>query len=97
MTASKAENDVLLGGAGNDELFGGKGDDTLTGGEGTDTANYSEQTNGITVTLDNGAATVTDGYGDTDKLTSIENIVGSKANDMFSGDANNNRFDGQGR
>ncbi len=88
--------DTLNGGAGNDELFGGKGDDTLTGGEGTDTANYSEQDKGITVTLDNGAATVTDGYGDTDTLTSIENIVGSQANDTFSGDANNNRFDGQG-
>ncbi|WP_257263845.1 calcium-binding protein [Endozoicomonas sp. ONNA2] len=89
-------DDELVGGIGNDTLIGGEGNDILNGGDQTDTADYSLQVNsGITVELTNGAASVADGYGYTDTLTGIENIIGSQENDTFSGDSKNNRFDGQ--
>ena len=37
-----------------------------------------------------------DGFGDTDQLIDIENVIGSQADDTFSGDSNHNQFDGQG-
>ena len=89
--------DILLGGAGNDALNGGEGNDTLDGGDDIDTADYSLQTDsGIEVVLTSGAATLVDGFGDTDQLIDIENVIGSQADDTFSGDSNHNQFDGQG-
>jgi len=66
-------------GSGNDTLIGGAGNDILYGGKGSDTADYSEDvlaSAGVTVTLDtNGDGTATDGFGDTDTLYSIENLI----------------------
>ena len=88
-------DDHLTGGEGDDQLIGGAGADTLTGNEGTDTADYSLETAGIQVYLDNGSASLVDQSGATDRLSGIENITGSQGDDTFSGDANNNYFDGQ--
>lgn len=71
---------------------GGAGDDVLHGGAGTDTATYASETgpNGVTVTATpNHTAEgdqiieVTDTYGKTDKLISIEKIIATDLIDTF--------------
>ncbi|MCA8884476.1 MAG: hypothetical protein KDA50_12140, partial [Rhodobacteraceae bacterium] len=92
-----AGNDLIEGRAGNDFLTGGAGDDTLDGGADDDFADYSFDdqdggTQGIVANLSTG--TVTDTFGDTDTLISIEGISGSVFDDMITGDANDNDLRG---
>ena len=85
-------NDTLTGDAGNNLLTGGAGDDSLYGGSGSDTVNYSAATSGITVNL--GLSTpqkINDSEG-TDKLNSIENVIGSAYNDVLTGTSAANTF-----
>jgi Ca2+-binding RTX toxin-like protein len=84
--------DHLYGNGGNDTLIGGAGNDSLDGGAGTDTASYAAAPAGIVANL--GTGSVTDGYGGTDTLTSIENIIGSGFNDTITGDSNANTLTG---
>jgi Ca2+-binding RTX toxin-like protein len=84
-------NDKIYGLDGNDFLRGGSGDDLLDGGNGSDTADYSTSNNAITANLLTGKAT---GDG-TDKLVSIENIIGSPKNDTLIGSNGNNVLDGK--
>lgn len=86
-------NDSLIGGTGNDTLAGGSGNDTLNGGDGNDWASYNGAANGVTVDLLSGTAS-NDGFGDTDTLYSIENVIGSKFNDSITGDSGENILDG---
>jgi Ca2+-binding RTX toxin-like protein len=85
-------NDVLAGGTENDKLFGDDGDDVLTGGPGADeinggndvdTAVYSSSAGGITLDLGNSdwAKRVSGGDAEGDKLTNIENVIGSATGD----------------
>ena len=83
-------DDNLNGDDGDDRLFGGQGADSINGGNGIDSANYSEDPAGVTVNLVTGTAT--DGYGDTDSLTGIENITGTIYSDTLTGDDGNNFF-----
>ncbi len=76
--------DTLLGGIGNDVLRGDIGADVLNGGDGIDRADYTTSTAGVTVHLTNGTAS------DGDTLTSIENVVGSRLNDIIIGTAGAN-------
>jgi Ca2+-binding RTX toxin-like protein len=85
-------NDLVDGGAGNDLLAGGLGADTLVGGDGSDTADYAASSAGVTVNLVMGTAGGGDAAGDT--LSGIENIVGSKYDDVLVGDAGVNVLDG---
>ena len=87
-----AGNDTLTGGAGDDLFQGGSGNDNMDGGAGTDTVTYDGAANGVTVNLATGTAT--DGVGDTDTLTSIENLIGSANNDTFTGNGSVNEFTG---
>jgi serralysin len=72
-----------------DTFVGGEGADKIFGGSGSDTADYSRDASmggagAVTVTLDNnGDGTAIDGFGDTDSLRSIENIIGTSSNDTF--------------
>ncbi|NBC32171.1 MAG: tandem-95 repeat protein, partial [Alphaproteobacteria bacterium] len=91
-----AGDDRLFGDTGNDLLRGDAGNDELTGGAGTDTADYDSETGGNPVTVDLSAGTATDTYGDTDSLTSIENVIGTAGNDDITGDANDNTITGNG-
>ena len=77
----------LSGGDGNDTLKGAGGIDTLNGGAGIDTADFSDQTAAVVATL-NGATqiTVTIGGSSSDRLSSIENLVGGSVNDTLTGD-----------
>ncbi|WP_193227608.1 cellulase family glycosylhydrolase [Aureimonas psammosilenae] len=83
---------VLDGGAGADTLIGGAGADTLIGGEGVDTASYTNSRAGIQIDLTAGTGTGGDAEGD--KLTGIENIIGSNFSDTLRGDAGANSLSG---
>lgn len=94
------DRDYLLGGDGNDTLYGENGDDILRGGNddnvldgglGIDRAVYFSATSGVVVDLASGVAS-DNGHGGFDVLINIEDIVGSKFDDIINGDANNNRL-----
>jgi len=82
--------DTLTGNDGDDTLRGGAGGDTLDDGAGTNTVDYGSDPAGVTVSLALGAAT--DGWGDTDSLSSIQNVIGSAYDDDLFGNSNNNIF-----
>ncbi len=86
---------ILQGLDGNDQLTGGAGADTIDGGLGIDTANYSNSTNIIILNL--AAALGSQGLaGDAlgDRLMGIENVIGSVANDIITGDDGVNSING---
>jgi len=82
--------DVLYGYGGNDMLDGGTGNDTLNGGSGSDTASYAHATSGVTVNLGITTAQAIDGGQGSDRLISIENLIGSAYGDTLSGNSGNN-------
>lgn len=83
--------DTLIGGAGNDLLIGGYLSDSLDGGEGIDTASYVDAETGVNVSLTTRLGN--DGSG-IDSLTGIENLVGSRFDDVLRGDSGSNVIDG---
>lgn len=86
-------NDSVSGGAGPDLLIGSEGDDTLNGGPDHDHAWYAESPSAVTVDLAAGTAA---GEG-TDRLFSIESVVGSDLGDTISGNtADNGLYAGGG-
>ena len=85
-------NDTLQGGSGNDILVGGSGADIFEGNSGQDTADYSDSNGAINVNLATRSGIGGDAQGD--RLTSIENLIGSKFNDTLVGSGKNNVFDG---
>ncbi len=87
-----AGTDNLDGGSGNDTLIGGAGADKLNGGDGIDVADYSGSAAGVTVNLTTGLGTGGDAQGDA--LSAIENLVGSKFDDVLTGSAVANTLDG---
>jgi Ca2+-binding RTX toxin-like protein len=83
-----AGNDRISGDDGNDRIIGGKGADTLDGGTGIDWAEYSGSSAGVTVNLLTGIGTGGDAEGD--RLSTIENLRGSKHSDSLTGNAGAN-------
>jgi Ca2+-binding RTX toxin-like protein len=85
-------------GDGDSETFRGLGgNDIINGGTGSDTVAYDRDakfggTAGVTVNLATGTAT--DGFGQTDTLTSIENAIGTAANDTLIGNGASNELRG---
>ena len=86
--------DSLTGGGGNDELHGGAGADTLDGGADTDTASYRWAKSGVSADLNAGTGSRGDAQGD--RLSNIENLVGSQHNDALKGTTGANEIDGLG-
>ena len=76
-------NDVLTGTAEDETIVGYAGNDTINGGSGRDKVDYSADISGVVVNLHNGTAT--DGWGNSDTLTAIEDVVGSNFNDILVG------------
>jgi Ca2+-binding RTX toxin-like protein len=83
-------NDRICGGAGNDALAEGSGNDRSNGGTGRDTLSFTGAASSVTADLGHGTAT---GYG-TDKIESVENLVGSNAADTLVGNGAANILSG---
>lgn len=88
-----AGSDTIRGGGGDDILEGGLSNDVIDGGAGTDTAIYESSSSFVFINL---ADTKSESGGEAqgDKLISIENIVGSKHDDVITGDSNANTIEG---
>lgn len=83
---------------GDDTLLGSLGGETLNGGDGVDTLIFTANRAGVIVTLGDGI-----GFGsgagseaDGDRYFNIENVVGTDAGDVISGQSVANLFDGRG-
>ena len=96
-----AGNDTLSGGSGLDKLYGDVGDDVLTGGvgadrldggTGNDTVSYATSAAGVNVNLATGAVSGGDATGDI--LVSIENVIGSSAANVLTGNGLANALSG---
>ncbi len=87
-------NDTLLGGAGNDYLIGGAGNDRLDGGthDSYDEVLYMASPSAVTVNLGTGIAS--DGWGGTDTLINITDVVGSAFGDRLTGSRGDDWFQG---
>ncbi len=97
----------ITGGSGNDTFIASAAENRFDGGAGSDTVSYAASTAGVTVNL-SGVTTLSGlasmrgsgGYANNDEYTSIENIIGSSADDTFYASADTtaaaNRFDGDG-
>ncbi|MEE1656111.1 calcium-binding protein [Microvirga sp. CF3062] len=96
ISGNRAAN-TLDGGAGDDTLIGGAGNDKLIGGTGNDTASYAGAAKGVSADLSRTTAQDTKGAG-TDRLSGIENAIGSSFGDTLTGGADSiltaNRLDG---
>ena len=87
ITGNDLDN-TILGRSGIDAIDGQAGNDFIDGGGDADTVVYQFDVAGVTVDLSAGSAT--DGFGGSDVLIDIENIIGSEFNDRLIGgdDAN---------
>ncbi|WP_068118429.1 M10 family metallopeptidase C-terminal domain-containing protein [Tropicimonas marinistellae] len=86
-------DDNLLGRGGNDILIGGLGRNRLNGEGGTDAASYENATAKVFVSLSKGGFQNTRGAGN-DRLTSIENLIGSAFSDELTGNGQMNTLIG---
>ncbi len=84
-------DETIQAGAGDDTLTGGAGADVLDGGAGIDLADYSESDAGVSVNLTDG--TGSGGHAEGDKLSGIENLMGSAHDDVLHGDSQGNVID----
>ena len=87
-------NDTIIGSDGDDFLQGDSGADVLDGGNGSDWAYYfsSGSTGGITINLGDTSQNTGEAIGDS--YISIENVVGSRFNDIIIGDYGDNYLRG---
>jgi serralysin len=97
--------DSFIGGAKDDEFSGLRGADTFDGGAGKDTINYDDDVwrggkFGIVADLETSGSgnkikgTVKDGFGNTDTTLNIENVQGTRFDDVFKGSSKGNVFYG---
>lgn len=82
-------NDELYGLGGDDKLIGGREADILDGGEGNDTVDYGGSIEGVDINLSS-LLSQGGGHAEGDKLISIENVMGSGADDVFRDNEGNN-------
>ena len=94
LTGGGVGRNVLEGLHGDDTLTGGPGADRLDGGPGTDIANYIDSDAGVTIDLSTSPVPATGGEAQGDTLINIENILGSRYDDVLTGDANANMMRG---
>ncbi len=98
-------DDEILAGDGDDTINGDAGNDTIDGGTGIDTLFISGGSTGSILNLSSAswaydgtntvaALTLLDGFGDTDTLSSIENVFGGLFADYILGSAEDNMIDG---
>lgn len=83
----------LTGNALDNLLIAGPGNNVLNGGIGNDTASYAFANKAVMVSLARADMQITGGSG-SDRLISIENLIGSKYNDKLIGNAEINILEG---
>lgn len=83
---------VIEGGAGGDDIEGMAGADTLVGGDGIDTLSYEHSNAGVIVGLD-GVVGI-GGHAQGDVISGFERLIGSAFDDILSGTADANEFNG---
>lgn len=84
-------DDTLQGDAGDDRISGGRGNDQIDGGAGNfDVVLYDDFDGTMGVEVDLVAGTARDVHGDTDQLSNVEGVLGSRFDDRIVGDAANN-------
>ncbi|MCE8556947.1 VCBS domain-containing protein [Ruegeria pomeroyi] len=93
ISGDDANANLLSGGNGNDLLRGRAGADTLDGGSGSDTADYEDSDSAVNVNLGTSVTSGGDAVGDT--FISIENLTGSRWDDVLTGDGNDNILQGR--
>ncbi|CAN7261538.1 choice-of-anchor Q domain-containing protein [Rhizobium sp. LjRoot254] len=84
--------DILTGDDVSNTFEGGIGGDTLAGGLGSDTLSYASSLKGVTINLKSGVAGGGDAKGD--QFTDFENVIGSRFDDVITGDDGDNDLDG---
>ncbi|MDQ2095324.1 calcium-binding protein [Rhodalgimonas zhirmunskyi] len=92
-----AGDDTLLGGMEDDLFAGGAGADEINGGDGSDWVTYESASTrfpGPGITIDLAAGAGTGGAAEGDVLISIENVIGSRSDDLIIGDDGNNILKG---
>ena len=87
-----AGDDILIGGGGDDYIIGGAGADTIFGGGGENGTSYLTSAGAVQIALDGKPGHGGDAEGD--RLYGIQDIQGSFADDVITGDVNNNIIDG---
>jgi len=85
-------DDDLYGDAGNDTIIGGKGADWIYGGAGTDTASYATADQGVHASLVDPSSNTSDAAGDA--YFDVEDLLGSRFNDVLTGNAGGNVLKG---
>nr|CAM77170.1 Hemolysin-type calcium-binding region [Magnetospirillum gryphiswaldense MSR-1] len=89
-----AFNDWFEGSDGNETFQGNGGRDTIHGNDGWDTITFFDTENhGVTVNLNGSSGN--DGFGDSDDISGIEHVIGSKYGDELNGGDGNERLDGR--
>ena len=84
--------DTLNGGAGEDIIDGGPGGDTINGGVGRDTVTYENSDAGVRVSLLTGRGE--GGEAEGDRLSFVQNLVGSGHDDRLFGNSLGNTLSG---
>lgn len=87
--------DNIRGGGGVDELWGGAGNDTIDGGAGRDVVFYLDTNAGVNVDLSQSGVNVSGGLGN-DRLTNVEDVIGTTGNDTLIGNGDGNLLVGLG-
>ena len=92
-------DDTLKGNAEDNTFNGAGGADIIDGHGGDNTVSYVNSGSGVTVNLggpkdSNGYITASGGHAEGDKLKNIENLRGSRYDDILTGDDGNNLFVG---
>jgi Ca2+-binding RTX toxin-like protein len=89
-----AYDDTITGDSNDNVLSGGAGNDVIDGGGGVNTVDFSHDPAGVYVYL--AINYVQDGYGNSDTISNIQNIIGSAFDDTLEGDSGNNVLNGGG-
>ncbi len=74
-------------------IYASQDSNVIDGAGGNDTVSYETMTSAVVVSLDLASAQQTGGSGN-DTLISIENLIGSRFDDVLTGNAGSNRLDG---
>lgn len=86
--------DEISGSKADETLIGNCGDDTIDGAGGTDTIDYYAETGGRGVSVNLTSGYAVDTFDEEDGLSNIENVIGTKRNDMITGNAVRNVLTG---